>query len=57
MLQINQSITILFTPDQGFIMTTIMIVEMKIEDRIELYCRARLLSGCQHRPADTSQPQ
>ena len=56
MLQINQSITItiLFTPDQDFIMTTIMIVEMKIEDRIELYCRARLLSGCQHRPADTS---
>ena len=37
MLQINQSttITILFTPDQDFIMTTIMIVEMKIEDRIE----------------------
>ena len=35
MLQINQSVTILFTPDQDFIMTTIMIVEMKIEDRIE----------------------
>ena len=44
MLQINQSITILFTPDQGFVMTTIMIVEMKIEDRIELYCIVRLLS-------------
>ena len=56
MLQINQSITILFTSDQDFIMTTIMIVEMKIEDRIELYCKVRLLSGMstqtsRHQPA------